>query len=166
MSQIEDVSTEQLRAALENIEGSKPSKRLIAAIAYKNGVTQTELAEWFDVQRKTIYNWFSRLEEDGLEEAVTDAPRPGRPPKLSDQQRDELHEILSGSPDVFGYEASAWSPRLVQSLVAEQFDVSYSLPSCRRLMLDAGLRYLKPASARTDSFESDERERGGQWRPT
>ncbi|SDY74746.1 hypothetical protein SAMN05216564_10955 [Halopenitus persicus] len=28
-----------------NVDGNKPTQRLLAAIAYKNGVTQTELAE-------------------------------------------------------------------------------------------------------------------------
>jgi len=29
-----------------------------------NGVTQTELAEWYDVQRRTIYSWFKRRDID------------------------------------------------------------------------------------------------------
>jgi hypothetical protein len=53
----DEISVEELQDALDNVDGKKPTQRLLAAIAYKNGVTQTELAEWYDVQRRTIYSW-------------------------------------------------------------------------------------------------------------
>ena len=40
-----------------------PTKRLLAAIAYKNGVTQTELAEWYDVQASLSNRFFDSLDE-------------------------------------------------------------------------------------------------------
>jgi chromosome segregation and condensation protein ScpB len=46
-----EVSVEELQDTLDNVDGKKPIQRLLAAIAYKNGVTQTELAEWYDVRR-------------------------------------------------------------------------------------------------------------------
>jgi transposase len=55
------------------VDGKKPTQRLLAAIAYKNGILQTELAEWYDVQRRTIYNWLKRLDiDESLEQAVPD----------------------------------------------------------------------------------------------
>lgn len=83
MERLENVSVDELRRALDQAEESKPTQRLLAAIAYKHGVSQTELAEWHGVQRRTIYSWFRRLEMEPLPEAVTDAPRPGRPRKLA-----------------------------------------------------------------------------------
>ncbi len=55
---MEHLSTEDLQNALDNVEGKKPTQRLLAAIAYKNGVPQIELAEWYGVERKTIYNQY------------------------------------------------------------------------------------------------------------
>ena len=45
MDHLDEISVEELQDALDNVEGNKPTQRLLAAIAYKNGVTQTELAE-------------------------------------------------------------------------------------------------------------------------
>jgi len=74
MEHLEEISTEALQNALDNVEGKKPTQRLLAAIAYKNSVPQIELAEWYGVERKTIYNWLTRLDTDeSLEQAVTDA---------------------------------------------------------------------------------------------
>ena len=45
MGYLDEISVEELHDALNNAEGKKPTQRLLAAIAYKNGVTQIELAE-------------------------------------------------------------------------------------------------------------------------
>jgi len=80
MEHLDEISVEELQDALDKVEGKKPTQRLLAAaIAYKNGLTQTELAEWYDVQRRTIYSWLKRLDTDeSLEQAVTDAHRSGK----------------------------------------------------------------------------------------
>ena len=62
MEHLDEITVEDLQHALANVDGKKPTQRLLAAIAYKNGVPQTELADWYDVERKTIYNWLKRLD--------------------------------------------------------------------------------------------------------
>jgi len=54
VNHLDEISIEELQTALDNVEGEKPTQRLLAAIAYKNGVSQTELSGWYDVQRRTI----------------------------------------------------------------------------------------------------------------
>lgn len=144
MTRLTDVSVEQLQRALDDASGKRPTQRLTAAIAYKNGVTQTELAGWFDVSRRTIYEWLTRLEEEPIPEAARDEPRPGRPGKLTAEQHSRLGERLQEPPTAVGYDDPSWTPALVQSYLADRFDVTYSRPSCRRLMKDAGLVYLEP----------------------
>lgn len=73
MNHLDDISVEELQDVLDNVDGKKPTQRLLAAITYKSGVTQTELAQWYDVQRRTIYSWLKRLDTDEpLEKAVSD----------------------------------------------------------------------------------------------
>ena len=84
MDHLDEISVEDLQNALDNVDGKKSTQRLLAAIAYKNGVTQTELAEWYGVQRRTICSRLTRFDTDeSLEQAVTDAHRSGRKRKLS-----------------------------------------------------------------------------------
>jgi hypothetical protein len=42
LNHLDEISVEELQDALGNVDGKKPTQRLLAAIAYKNGVTQTE----------------------------------------------------------------------------------------------------------------------------
>ena len=137
MGRLDEVTVEELQDALDDVEGKKPTQRLLAAIAYKHGVSQTELAEWHGVQRKTIYNWLTRLEAQPIDQAVRDGLRSGRPRKLASDQQDRVEETLAGSPSDAGYDASAWTPELVHQYLRETFDVEYSRPSCRRLLNEA-----------------------------
>jgi transposase len=139
MVDLSHVSTDELRRELERIESKTPVLRLIVALNYKHGLTQTEIAEQYGVTRKTVYNWLKRLESRPIREAITDDDRPGRPPKLSATQRERFCRSLNDSPRAAGYNADYWTPSLVQRFVREEFDVEYSIPHVRRLMRDAGL---------------------------
>jgi len=173
MDHLDEISIEELQEALDNVEGKKPTERLLAAIAYKNGVTQTELAEWYDTSRRTIYGWLKRLDTDGsIEQAVTDAKRTGRKRKLSEQQQQEFKDAVHDSPEEVGIDAPAWTPALAQEFLADAFDVEYSIPSCRRLLKEAGLSYQKPrrTAAEADEDEQEEfreelKKSGGRWTP-
>ena len=175
MDHLDEITVEDLQRALDDVTDKKSTQRLLAAIAYKRGITQSELAEWYDVERKTIYNWLTRLDADSLERAVADAPRPGRTRKLAGERRDEFERTLHRPPTDAGYDSQAWTPALVQTLLEEVYDVEYSLPSCRRLMKEAGLRYRTEPRRGVDGPEGrvggeDEGRggrptRGGRWVP-
>ena len=158
MDHLDEISVEELQDALDNVEEKKPAERLLAAIAYKNGVTQTELAEWYDVQRRTIYSWLKRLDTDeSLEQAVTDTHRSGRKRKLSESQQEEFEETVHDPPEEVGIDAPVWTPVLVQQYLTDTYGVEYSIPSCRRLLKEAGLSYQKQ---RRTAAEADGDERG------
>ena len=170
MDHLDELSVEQLRAALERTSEKTPAKRLIAAIAYKNGVTQSELAEWFDVERKTIYNWFSRLESENLDTAVRDAQRPGRPRKLSPEEFQAFERTVREPPTSVGFEAPAWRVDLARQFLRERFDVEYSSSSCRRLLSEAGLRHRPSGTFEIsdlpgDPGEIESAELGHVWIP-
>lgn len=140
MDHLDKISVGELQQTLENIEEKTPTQRLITAIAYKNGITQTELAEWYDVERRTIYSWLKRLDtNEPLEKAVTDDHRSGRKRKLSKSQQQAFEQTVNEPPTVaaVGDDTQTWSPELVQQHLKKTYDVEYSLPSCRRLLKEA-----------------------------
>jgi transposase len=145
----------------------------LAAIAYKNGVTQTELAEWYGTGRRTIYSRLTRLDTDeALEHAVTDDKRTGRKRKLSEDQQQKFKETVHEPPEEVGIDAPAWTPALVQDFLEDTYGVEYSYPSCRRLLNEAGLSYQKPRRSTAEADESDREEfhdelkkSGGRWTP-
>ncbi len=173
MNHLDEISVEELQNALDNVDAKKPTQRLLAAIAYKNGVTQTELAEWYDVQRRTIYSWLKRLDTDeSLEQAVSDDKRTGRKRKLSETQQEEFEETVHEPPSEIGIDAPAWTPALAQEFLEETYGVEYSIPSCRRLLKEAGFSYQKPRRSAAESdkneqeaFHEELKKSGGRWTP-
>jgi len=155
MDHLDEISVEELQDALDNVEGNKPTQRLLAAIAYKNGLTQTELAEWHDTGRRTIYSWLMRFDTDEpLEQAVSDGHQSGRKRKLSESQQEEFEQIVHKSPEEVGID----EPALVQEFLEETYGVEYSYPSCRRLWKEAGLSYQQPRRTAAEADESDQEE--------
>ncbi len=173
MDHLNEIAVEELQEALDNVDRNKPTQRLLAAIAYKNGVTQTELAEWYDTERRTIYNWLKRLDtNEPLEQAVSDAHRSGRKRKISEIQQQEFESTVHESPQEIGFDAPAWTSALVQEYLEETYGVEYSIPSCQRLLKEAGLSYQKPCRSAAESDKDDQeafhdeiKKSGGRWTP-
>jgi transposase len=61
---------------------------------------------------------------------------------------------------------------LIQQYLDESYAVEYSIPSCRRLLNQAGLSYQKPRQAAAESdvdeqdpFREGPEKSGGKWTP-
>jgi transposase len=155
VNHLDEISVEELQDALDNVDGTKPTQRLLAAIAYKNGVTQTELAEWYGVQRRTIHSWLNRLDTDeSIEQAVRDDKRTGRKRKISEEQQEEFEAAVHDPPSKVGIDA----PALVHQFLEETYSVEYSIASCRRLLKETGLSYQKPRRKAAEADETEQEE--------
>jgi len=177
MPELDHLSVEQLHDALDDVDDTRAVQRILAAISYKDGVTQQTLADRHGVSRKTVYSWMQRfspetLEETTIAQAAIDEDRPGRPRRLTNTQQNKLEQQLNEPPTEVGIDAPAWTPALLQQHVRDTFDVEYSRPSCRRLLKEAGLTYQKPrrTAAETGPEEREElveefEPSGGQWTP-
>ncbi|MFC5971134.1 helix-turn-helix domain-containing protein [Halomarina salina] len=139
MARLEGVPVADLLDALDAATSAKATKRLMVAVLYKRGHSVPVVADWFGMRENTIYAWFDRLEAEPIEQAVRDRPRPGRPPKLDENERRELDATLHEPPTAAGYDADAWSVSLVRRHIAETYDVEYTHRHVRNLVDDAGV---------------------------
>ena len=137
MDKLDGVPLSSLREQLDAAESPKATKRLMIAIAYKDGVPVSVLSDRYDVPESTLYYWLDRIADNPLDEAVEDDDRPGRPSELDDADRETLFEALSNSPEAHGFEAESWTPRLAREFIEREFGVSYSLGHVRRLIRQA-----------------------------
>lgn len=133
-TKIPDVSAGELRERLSEVTDGKAVKRLFVALAYKHGDAPRDIERRYGIPRSRVYQWLDRIESRGLDEALDDDPRPGRPPRLSAEQRTRLARILDQQRDVVGDATEAWTPATVRDLIESEFDVRYSTRHVRRLM--------------------------------
>jgi|SRR5699024_9877108 len=134
MDKLAEVDTRNLQAALATASTAKAAKRLMIALAYADGVRVETLSERYDIPRATVYSWLDRFEHQSISEAIEDESRPGRPPKLSASQHDQLFDDLSQPPAELGYDATEWSPELAHDHIKRAYKVTYSLGHVRRLL--------------------------------
>jgi transposase len=163
MARLENVSVEELEAALDEATGKRDTKRLLVAIIYKRGPSAPMIAEWLDTREQTIYRWFDRLETEPVRQAVQDRHRSGRPPKLDDDDRTAFQDAVHKPPSEAGYDQPAWTTALAQQFLDDEFDVDYSRRHVQRLLKDAGLTWQTP---RPQPPTADEDERTEFWEST
>jgi transposase len=159
MAALENVSTDDLRQVLAEVEGKKPTQRLMATINYLEGndLPQKEVAERYRYTDGWLSRWLDRLErlaDEPFEPVVYDELRSGRPTDLSDAEYEQFVEALHESPEKVGIDAPAWSVPLASNYLTEQFDVDHCDRHVRRLMSEAGLSWK---TARPEYYKSDER---------
>lgn len=137
MEKLEDMSTATLKAALADATEGKAVKRIMIALAYKDGEDVTRLADRYGIPQSTIYYWLDRFEERPLSDAVADDPRPGRPRKLSAEQRAAVRSWLEHPPgSSTGDGASRWTAARLRERISEEFDVEYSTAHVYRMFLE------------------------------
>ena len=122
------------------------------AIGRKQGEQIDTPADRHGVVTRTIQNWLNRFEEQPIEQAPYDAPRPGGPSKLDSGERERLFEQLQESPIERGYDRQAWSPKLLLHHVKEEYGVEYSKGHAYTLLHEAGLSWR---TARPRNHEAD-----------
>ena len=159
MTSLDDVTRDDLREILAEVENKKPTQRLMVAIDYleEEDATMAETAERYGYTAGWLSRWLDRLErldDEPFEEVVYDKPRDGRPSKLTDDEYDQFVGALHESPEAVGFDAPAWSVPLARHYLNEEFGVNYSERHVRRLLSEAGLSWK---TARPESYKSDDR---------
>lgn len=155
-----EVSTAHLRQRFSDETDPTAVKRLTAALEYKSGLSPAKIGAKYGIPEQTIYGWLDRFAERGIDAALYDTPRPGRPRLLSEDQRQRFVAIVNVPPSEVGYDAPAWSPALARTYLEDTFGVTYSREHCRRLLHEAGLAVQ---TARPIHYEADP-EAQRRWR--
>jgi transposase len=97
-------------------------RRLLAVRRILEGYSTEEVAEFLDVDPRSVRRWFAQFRcesEDGLRAR----PVAGRPPKLTTTQEKIILRWLSERPTEHGFTTELWSaPRLAQ-LIRQEFGV-------------------------------------------
>ena len=158
MGRLDDITLEELRELKEQTEEGKPRERVLAAIGRKQGDQLETLADRHGVVEKTIRNWLDSFEEEPIEQAPYDAPRPGGPAKIEGADREQLCEELQQSSTERGYDHQAWVPKLLLHHVKEEYGVEYSKAYADELLNEAGLslRTARPRHHKADPEEKAE----------
>src|SRR5208337_1340194 len=57
---------------------------------------------------------------------ILEGHRSGRPPAMSDAQRQELADILDSGPVAYGFTSGVWTSPMVVRIIKEEFSIIYN----------------------------------------
>ena len=95
-----------------------------AMLGYIEGRSVIDMAKEYDVDRSSInrwMGWYNAMGVDGLETGVP----PGATPRLSDEQTQELIQLIETGPVSAGYSSGVWTGPMIADLIEEHFGVRY-----------------------------------------
>lgn len=119
--------------------------RIRAVKRVEAGESPSDVMRVFGFARTVIYDWLARYRSGGLE-ALRALPIPGRPPKLTDRQRDWVYRtVTQNNPLQLRFEFALWTRAMVRDLIRQQFGIALSLSSVGRLLRAMGLTPQRPA---------------------
>jgi transposase len=102
-----------------------------------------EIARLQAVSIPTVYGWYNRWKEAGIEGLAT-KPRSGRPPKTDEEYLQMLRETLEKEPQEWGYDFSIWTIERLRLHLEKETGTSLSGCRLRILLKRQGYRYRRP----------------------
>jgi transposase len=118
-------------------------RRFQALGLFRKGLSQADIARQLRVSRAAVCQWLKKAKRKG-KVALRRKPRPGRPPKLTDDQRDKLVQLLARGAEHAGYATQLWTAERIQRLVVEQFGSRYHVNHIPKLLRQCGWSYQRP----------------------
>jgi transposase len=138
-------------------------RRRIAGNLLLDGEPLQEVAEVVGASLSSVKRWKRAVKEGGLE-ALAAKRHPGPEPKLSEDQRQELKDILLAGPIKAGYHNELWTCPRVAQVIYQQFGVEYHTAHVWKVLRSLGFTCQKPEQkAREQDTAAMDRWRRSGW---
>jgi transposase len=119
------------------------ARRAICLLMSAEGATARAIRQATGLAADTVTDIRRRWEEQGLP-SLSDAPRAGRPPKVTPAYRRELRETLRASPLRYGYALTVWSVARLNAHLRRSTGIRVCDDWLRRLIHAEGFVFRRP----------------------
>jgi transposase len=111
-------------------------------LSRNEGLSARKIAEKLGVHRHTVEDRMNRFNESGIE-GLKDIPPPGRPPKITEEEKETMFKIALGKPNEFGLPYSSWSAQKLTDYLLERDLLKHEITSdWVRKLLKKGIQIL------------------------
>jgi transposase len=119
------------------------TRRLLAAKLLQEGKGVREVGRLVGAAPSSVSRWKHALNEGGVE-ALKAKPHPGRPARLSTEQKKQLAEVLLKGPQAAGFGTDLWTLARVTKVIEREFGVRYHPGHVWYILRDLGWSCQKP----------------------
>lgn len=119
--------------------------RLIAANMFDQGLNNLQVARSLEVDDQTVRRWRRVYNVHGRD-GLRGKKHPGRPPRLSARQKEQLHRwLLSSAQEMRFAGKHLWTTQLIADLIKREFAVHYHHDYVGTMLHAMGFTHQKPA---------------------
>lgn len=136
-----DFSATQLRALAVKTKDANQARRLLALAEVLEGKSRAEAARSGGMDYQTLCDWVHRFNERGPE-GLIDGKSPGRPSKLTIEQKEVLRQLVESGPDVDKDGVARWRCADLKRVVGKRFGVDLSEVSFGRILKQLGFSHI------------------------
>lgn len=137
-----ELSPQELRQASFEGETRRERQRVQALANVMEGMTRAEAARLADMCDQAVKDAIKRYNDEGVA-GLKDRPHTGRPRKLDEARRQELHDIALAGPDIEKEHLSSYTREDLASVVKTKWNVSMNVTSIGRILREMGLSRQK-----------------------
>ena len=113
----------------------REGRRLRGFELKQEGWSQQRIAEALGVSKGAVSQWMKRAREGGGGvRALKRRPAPGASPRLSEEQRAKVPELLERGAEAHGFRGELWTCERVAIVIRREFGVSYHPAHVSRLL--------------------------------
>ena len=112
----------------------REGRRLRALELKAQGWSQRRIAEALGVSEGAVSQWVKRAREGGGVEALRHRRPPGRPAKLTAEQRGQVPALLAKGAEAYGFIGAVWTTARVAVVLERTFGVRYDPSHVGRLL--------------------------------
>jgi len=133
----QDFGAEDLRRCAARAKDGAQARRLLALAAVCDGMTRTEAARLGGMDRQTLRDWVHRFNRHGPD-GLIDVKPSGRPPRLSDEHRKLLKQLVDAGPAPETDGVVRWRCVDLKRVVRDRFGIDLSEVSLGRVLKQLG----------------------------
>ena len=115
------------------------NRRLKAAGLLREGRSLTEVADRVGASVSSVHRWNAAMAQGGGERALAVELRPGRTPRLSENQRADLKSAFMNGASASGYTDGRWNRERVQEIIKLRYRVTFHISYVGRLLRSLGI---------------------------
>lgn len=132
--------------------------RVRAVKAVFQGLSISDVAIAYQMNRTTVYRWTKRYENEGGNGGLIRKPVTGRPLLLAGIGDQQLLSIVLKPASLFGYETDFWTCWRLCHVFGKRFGICVSKWTMWRRLRDTGLTYQKPERRYFEASEKNRKE--------
>ena len=105
----------------------------------------TDIARLLHVPRSCVHEWINAWNEYRML-GLLEGHRSGRPPRLTEEGKQRLLDIVDSGPVAYGLQTGVWTSAIIAEVIQEEFEVTYHPGHVRRLLRNIGLSVQRPTT--------------------